>query len=350
MTTTFDLKKNGWIPSVLLFSAIVFTYRETIPVLYDQWINNEDFSHGLLILPISLYLVWKKRSELDRISISTDWRALILMVFAVGIYIVEELGAELFTTRVSMLVFAIGSVWLLFGQKVLKTLQFPLLFLFLMLPLPGFIYRNMTFPLQIISSKLSVDLLHVFGVTAYREGNVIDIGFTQFQVVTACNGLRFIMPLFTVGVLFAFMERKVLWKRLVLIAATIPLAIGANVVRIAGTGVVSLFGGVKAAEGFFHSFSGWAVFTICFAFFVGIYYLLSRMPGKVKTKTASDRWGRTDKKEVMRASPFPILLALGLILSTSGVISLLGRVPTVPLKNPLRGCLKITYFTQFLCC
>jgi exosortase D (VPLPA-CTERM-specific) len=335
MTATFDLKKNWWIPSALLISAIVFTYRDTIPALYNQWISSEDFSHGLLILPISLYLVWKKRSELERISISTDRRALILMVFAVGIYIVGELGAELFTTRVSMLVFAIGSVWLLFGRKVLKTLRFPLLFLFLMLPLPGFIYRNMTFPLQIISSKLSVDLLYILDITAYREGNVIDMGFTRFQVVEACNGLRFIMPLFTVGVLFAFTERKVLWKRLVLIASTIPLAIGANVVRIAGTGVVSLFWGAKAAEGFFHSFSGWAVFIICFASFVGIYYLLNHMPGKVKTKTASDHSGRTDKKGGMRASLFPILLALVLILSTSGFISLLGRVPPVPLKKSL---------------
>jgi exosortase D (VPLPA-CTERM-specific) len=193
----------------------------------------------------------------------------------------------------------------------------------------------MTFPLQIISSKLSVDLLHLFDVTAYREGNLIDMGFTRFQVVTACNGLRFIMPLFTVGVLFAFTERKVLWKRFVLIAVTIPLAIGANVVRIVGTGVVSLFWDAMTAEGFFHSFSGWAVFMICFAIFVGIYYLLNRMPGKVKTNAASDHRGGIDKKGEIRASPLPILLALVLILSTSGFISFFGRVSPVPLKKSL---------------
>lgn len=335
MTTIRNLDKHWWIPFVLLLSAIAFTYRETIPALYQQWMNNEDFSHGLLILPISLYLVWKKRSELFKISIQTDWRALALMVFAIMIYIVGELGAELFTTRVSMLVFAIGSVWLLFGPEVLKILRFPLLFLFLMLPLPGFIYRNMTFPLQIISSKLSVDLLHLFGVMAYREGNVIDMGFTQLQVVEACNGLRFIMPLFTVGVLFAFTERKVLWKRLVLIAATIPLAIGANVVRIAGTGVVSLFWGAKAAEGFFHSFSGWAVFMICFGLFTGIYYLLNRIPGKAKPVSTPDAMVGPKKTDRKSGSLIPILLALVLILSTSGLITFLGRVPPVPLKKPL---------------
>jgi exosortase D (VPLPA-CTERM-specific) len=335
MSATLSFEKKWLVPFVSLLSAMVFTYRETIAALYNQWMTNDDFSHGLLIIPISLYLIWKKRRELEGIPYRIDWRGLLLLIAGIMIYIAGELGAELFTTRVSMLVMAIGIVWLLFGLNVIKCITFPLLFMFLMLPLPGFIYRNMTFPLQIISSKLSVDMLHIFGVMAYREGNVIDMGFTQFQVVEACNGLRFIMPLFTVGVLFAFTNRKVLWKRLVLIAATIPLAIGANVVRIAGTGVVSLFWGAKAAEGFFHSFSGWAVFMICLGVFAGIYYLLNRMPGQLKpaaangVKDGSPEMSRT----VWRFSP--ILIAFIMILSTSSLITFLGKVPSIHLKKPL---------------
>ena len=319
----------------MVMASIFITYWETIQVLYHQWISNDDFSHGLLIVPIAVYLAWKKKDLLISVEPKTDWRALGLLIASMLVYIIGELGAELFTTRVSMIVFFIASVWFLFGIEMLRTLRFPLAFLFLMLPLPGFLYRNLTFPLQLLSSKLSVDIMHTLGIMAYREGNIIDMGFTQFEVAEACNGLRFILPLLTVGVLFAFYGAKPWWKRLVLVGITIPFAILANVMRIAGTGIISLHYGPKVAEGFFHSFSGWAVFMTCFGFFLIVNQTLKLFPDQPrKTQTARHKTGE-ERKPAFRFQLAPLVIACGIILSAVPVVGHLGQVAPRPLERPL---------------
>jgi exosortase len=195
-------------PAILVLGCLVFSYWATIQKLVAQWLRSDDYSYGLLIVPIVIYLIWQKRTELKTVNLNSDWRALPVVFFAILVCVVGELGSELFTIRVSMLIFVIGLIWFIYGFKVLKVLRFPLAFLFLMLPLPGFIYRNLTFPLQIFSSIWSVKILHRLGISAYREGNVIDIGYTQLQVVDACNGLRYILPLFTLGILFCLLCSK----------------------------------------------------------------------------------------------------------------------------------------------
>jgi len=135
------------IPGLLAAAALGVAYLPVVENLVSQWLANDDFSHGLLVLPVALYLGWQKRDRLRAVPIGTDWRAIFMLLVAGFVYVVGELGAELFTVRVSLLLFVIGLVWLLYGPWVLKVLRFPLAFLFLMLPLPGFIYRNLTFPL-----------------------------------------------------------------------------------------------------------------------------------------------------------------------------------------------------------
>jgi exosortase D (VPLPA-CTERM-specific) len=219
---------------------------------------------------------------------------------------------------------------------LIRILAFPLLFLFLMLPLPGFIYRNLTFPLQILSSKWAVSFLHLWGIMAYREGNIIDLGFTQFQVVEACNGLRFILPLFTLGVLFAFWRARPLWSRLVLIAATIPIAICANVIRIGGTGVLAKYWGPEVAEGFFHGFSGWAVFMLSFALFFVLSKVLSLIPGQKRlTKENFVSFHYPMLKRGSAPSFAALGLSLILILATPVVVHSLGNVPARPLRQSL---------------
>ena len=335
MSKSID-SRYWWLPAAIVLAAIGLSYWQTIDKLVAQMMANEDFSGGLLVAPIAAYLVWRKRDELQRVDVRPDWRGAALLVLAMGLYVVGELGAELFTIRVSMLVFVIGSVWLLYGWEVVKVLRFPLAFLFLMLPLPGFIYRNLTFPLQLISSAWSVKTLHLLGISAYREGNVIDMGFTQFQVVEACNGLRFILPLLIIGVLMAYFSRKALWKRILLVVASIPIAIFANVVRIAGTGIIARQWGVEAAEGFFHSFSGWVVFMVCFVVFALFNLLLSKIP-EPKAASAEGDGNRkdTDRSPIRKLRWPPVLAAAVAIVATPYVVNQLGSVPPVPLSRPL---------------
>jgi exosortase D (VPLPA-CTERM-specific) len=257
------------------------------------------------------------------------------MILAVGLFTVGELGAELFTTRVAIITLFIGAVWWLYGYAVVRVMAFPLLLLYLMLPLPGFVHRNLTFPLQLIASSVSVDILNTLGFLAYREGNVIDMGFSQFQVVEACNGLRFILPLLCLGVIFAFYRPMAWWKRMVLVAITVPLAVATNVFRIAGTGILAHYFGVEVAHGFFHDFSGWAVFMVCFVLFLGIAFLLSRLPGKARPR---------EPKVAREAGPASVSMkrrwvltgvALAICLITPAVVGVLGDVSPMSLKKDL---------------
>lgn len=341
--TNPDRAKNGnpltswWLPGVVLVGCLAVVYWPIIEGLVHQWLNNQDYSHGPFILPVAAYLAWRKREELQKVGYRHDWRAVSVLLLAMVIYILGELGAELFTTRLSMLVFLVGFVWLLFGLDVIRVLGFPLAFLFLMLPLPGFIYRNVTFPLQLISSRWSVEILQGLGITAFRQGNVIDLYFMVLQVAEACSGLRYIIPLFALGVLFSYFLQNVLWKRIVLILATIPISIVANVFRIAGTGIIGLYWGEEAAQGFFHSFSGWLVFLVCLGLFAVVNLVLKFLPdlsSRKKSDKASDLPDVPSRKGMNWG-----LVALGavIVLSTPAVVGSLGDVPPVPLEKELKG-------------
>jgi exosortase D (VPLPA-CTERM-specific) len=306
-------------------------YWPTLAGLLQQWLNSEDYSHGILIIPIVAYLIWHKRGELRRVDIRPQWRALPVLIFAIFVFVVGELGAELFTIRVSMIFMVFGLVWFLCGTAALRVLLFPLCFLFLMLPLPGYFHRNLTAPLQLFSSAGSVFLLQAIGISVFREGNIIDIGVTQLQVVEACSGLRYIFPLFTIGVFLAFFERKQWWANLMLVGAAIPIAVLANVVRIAGTGIIATYWGAAAADRFFHGFSGWFVFMAG----AGIYFVVYLMIRKIKTGPVASA-GAPKPFAVQHIMTWPaVIIALITIVLAAPTVAHMGDVPVRPLLRPL---------------
>jgi exosortase D (VPLPA-CTERM-specific) len=331
MTKSKNHNRAALFAAIAMPIGFLIIYWPTLLGLVKHWLKSEDYSHGLLIIPIVAYLIWHKRAELKKVEIRPDWRAFPLILLAIFIFVVGELGAELFTTRVSMVVMIFGLVWFLCGPAVLKILCFPLAFLFLMIPLPGFIHRNLTFPLQLFSSAGSVALLQVFNIPVFREGNIIDIGTTQLQVVEACSGLRYIFPLFSLGVLLAYFGQKAWWKRLILAGAAIPIAVLANVARIAGTGLIATRWGSEAAESFFHGFSGWLVFMACTGIYILLNFLLHQLPGGAGTLQPEKM-----NSPVHRALTWPaVLAAFVVVLLTGPAVAYLGEVQVRPLRQPL---------------
>ena len=208
--------KYWWLPWAITLPCITIAYREILTTLLNTWMNNDDYSHSLLIPFISLYLIWEKRKQIEQTEIQTDWRRLPILLVPAFIFIIGNFAADVNSIHISFFVLIVATVWFLYGTLFLKVIAFPLSLLFLMIPLPGFVYRQITFQLQLISSKYSVALMQQLGLIVYREGNMIDMGFAQFQVVEACNGLRFIMPLFTLCLLIAFYHKRAWWKRMVI--------------------------------------------------------------------------------------------------------------------------------------
>ena len=264
MNVLVNLRSVSWIKPIIYMVLILVVYQTTLIYLLQQW-RGEDFTYCYLIPFIFLYLVWEKRDGLSKHASSPSWKGLILLMLGITFFWLGELGGEYFTLFISFWLVFVGLCWIHLGWQKLKTITFALIIMLAMFPFPDFIYNKISVKLQLVSTQLGVAILHLTGMSAFREGNVIDLGFTQLQVVDACSGLRYVIPLMILGLLLAYFFRAAFWKRAVVFLSTIPLAILTNAMRIAITGVLFKYWGARVAEGFFHGVSAWFIFLFSLA-------------------------------------------------------------------------------------
>jgi exosortase len=167
--------------------------------------------------------------------------------------------------RFSMLVVLGGIILFLLGKECFKTLLFPLAFLIFMIPIPSVLMDRITFPMQLFASKVAARSLDLIGIPVLREGNIIQLANTSLEVAEACSGIRSLISLLALSVVFAYFSQNTTWKRIVLVLSTFPIAIIANAARVTGTGILAHHYGDQVAQGFFHGFSGWILFVVAFA-------------------------------------------------------------------------------------
>ena len=241
----------------LLLFALLF--HSAYQHLFFEW-EGEDYNYCFFVPLIFLYMLWEKRSALRLAPAIPSWSGLVPLALGIALYWLGELGGEFYTMHIGSWLVLIGFVWTYTGWSKLKIAAIPFCFLITMFPFPAFINNNLTLELKLISSKLGVVLMQWCGLTAYREGNVIDLGFTKLQVVDACSGLRYFFPLIMMGILLAYYYKASLWKKLLLVFSAIPISVVTNGLRIASVGILYQFWGPAAAEGLFHDFSGWFIF------------------------------------------------------------------------------------------
>lgn len=261
---------------VLCVVLVIALYYSTLAWLIHDW-QREDYSHSFLVPFIVLYLIWDKRAKLASTPSVSSWGGLLALLPGLAIFWLGELGGEFFTLYISFWLVIVGLAWMNIGWRKLKIIGFAMLMLLAMFPLPNIINVKLTSGLKLISSHLGVRLIQLYGLSAYREGNVIDLGFTQLQVVDACSGLRYLFPLLVMGILLAYFYRAAMWKRIVLVLSTIPLTIVTNSLRIALTGIIYKHWGAATAEGFFHGFSGWLIFIFTLVVLLGEIWVLRRI-------------------------------------------------------------------------
>jgi len=281
-------KFAGWVKAVVIAFLGFLLYRTALGYLWSRW-QGEDFSYGYFILPITLYLVWEKRGILRRIPSVRSWYFLFPLTAGAILYFIGELGGEYTALFLSLWFVAISICWSYLGWNKLKTIVFPLVFLLVMFPPPSLIYNNISLWLQLISSRLGVGMLLWVGIPAYREGNIIDLGFTQLQVVEACSGLRYLFPLVAMGALLAYRYRAGILKGTILIASAIPVTVITNSLRIASVGILYPIWGAKVAQGFFHDFSGWLIFMASLAILLGELWVLNKVFPSTVRPDGADR-------------------------------------------------------------
>jgi len=317
--------KNGWV-KLLLYIIILFAlYYSTLQWLVVKDWARADYSYGTLIPFIVLYLLWEKRSRLLEVPSRLTWNGFILFIPGILLFWLGELGGEFFAQYLSLWLIAMGLCWLNLGGRKLKIIIFPLFFALSMFPLPSFLNVKVTFGLKLISTKIGVLMMRASGMSAFQDGNVIDLGFTQLQVVDACSGLRYLFPLIVLGILMAYFFRSRWWKKILIVLSTIPITILTNSLRIALTGILSERFGSKAVEGFFHDFEGWLIFMVAFACLAAEMFILAKFfPESVEDKPISSPPISTNTS-IAATSPFLVkqpqfilsvlLLTLTLVLS-----------------------------------
>jgi exosortase len=195
-----------------------------------------------------------------------------MIVFGLIILIFGIYGVDLFTSRISFVFLLTGLVWTFFGGQMLRQLLFPIMVLLLAIPFPAIIFNQITFPLQLMASRLASMILPLLGVPVLQEGNVIELPVMKLEVAEACSGIRSLMSLFTLAVFYGYFLERTTKRRVVLALASIPIAVAANVARIVGTGLCVQYWDPDKALGFFHEFSGWVMFVIS----LGCLYLVHR--------------------------------------------------------------------------
>ena len=266
------------LPKGLVIAGLVAgLYGPVLIRMIVQWWQDPDYSHGFIVPLFVGYVLYQRRHQLRQVPLEPSNLGLPVMVGAIGFLLAGSLGAELFVARFSLL-FLLGGMLLFFaGWKMLRAVAFPLAFLALMIPLPAIIYNQVTFPLQLLASRLSSSGLELVGVPVLREGNVLVLPNYSLEVVEACSGIRSLMSLIALAVAYGYFVEKRNYVRITLVVLMLPIAVASNAMRVMGAGVLTYLFGPRAAEGFFHLFQGWLIFVSAVACMLLVHWLLSHL-------------------------------------------------------------------------
>ena len=258
---TLQRDRGSWLRPLALLGLIIVMYAAVVPRLVLHWWNDPNYSHGLLVVPLAAYLVWIQRKVILAAAATPGSRGLAITLMGCGTYVVGVLGAELFLSRLSLAIVLAGVVWTFWGKERLVQLAFPFLLVLSVIPLPAIVYNQLAAPLQLFASWVSAAALQAVGVPIYQDGNVLHLAGVSLGVEEACSGLRSMSSLAILALLIGHFREAGLGTCLLLLVLSVPVAVAANVLRVAGTALLVEFGDLSLAMGFYHTFAGWLVFV-----------------------------------------------------------------------------------------
>jgi exosortase len=277
VTNNLAERRYPFIWPAILLGLIGLLFSEVLKGLVLQWWNDSDYSFGFFVPIFSLFILWCERERWMKSEIKPTNLGFVVMLGAVALLFLGSLGAELFISRISMLFLLAGMVLFLAGWSFLRAVSFPLAYLIWMVPIPVVIYNQITFPLQLLASRMATAGLELIHVPVLRDGNILVLSNYSLEVVEACSGIRSLMSLVALAVAYGYLASRRRWIRYVLAALMVPIAIATNAIRIMGAGILARRFGPAAAEGFLHEFSGWAVFLVALALMFGSHWILRRV-------------------------------------------------------------------------
>ena len=328
-----SIPRTPWKP-IAIAAALGFVYFSVLRKLGYDWWTDENYSHGLLIPLIIGYILWAERERLGRVPQrpSLLWGGLMVVFALLGLW-VGTAGAELYVQRMSLVLMLAGIAIYFWGWRLLRLLMVPLGLLILAIPIPNILFNKIAFPLQLFASRCAVWAMRLFDIPVLRQGNVIELmprgarETKKLEVVEACSGIRSLMTLVTLAVVFAYFTRPRskdgdgdgssgggrflnrvksygFWRSIILVGSAVPIAILTNALRVSGTGVLAHYYGTEVADGFFHSFSGWVVYIVAFLLLFAVGWLLDRIGRRGKNDGGGGKSKATAQEaKVVKSEP-----------------------------------------------
>ncbi len=248
---------------VAVLAALLFSYREGLLLMVGWWERMPEYNHGYLIPVVAAYLLLLCADRYRQITPKRAWSGLLVVLLGLLLLVLGELSAVYTIIQYGFLVALTGMVITAIGWRATLVIWTPLAYLFFMIPLPDFVYKNLSAELQLLSSEFGVAFLRMVGVSVFLEGNVIDLGQFQLQVAEACSGLRYLFPLMSFGFLCACIYKGRVWQKVFIFVSSIPITLFMNSFRIAVIGILVDNFGISQARGFLHDFEGWIIFMAC---------------------------------------------------------------------------------------
>lgn len=253
---------------------LILAYFIPLKHLVEQWATDEDVGHGFFVPVVFGYIVWTRRESLMALEWKPAWWGLALMAWGFLQAYIGMLGAELFLQRSAFLISLVGLLLVLGGKALVREMAFPLLLLPFMIPIPTVIYNQITFPLQLFASRVAEILLGAINIPVLREGNVLELASQKLDVAEACSGIRSLLSLSFLALVYAYFFDKKPWMRLALFLGVLPIAIAANAGRVTITGILSEHD-TELAKGVFHEMEGFVIFAIAFAMIFVLHMLIN---------------------------------------------------------------------------
>jgi len=277
-----------WVTLAWFAALLIGAYFPILRKLVDQWMTDDDVSHGFFVPIVAGYIVWQRREALMSLTWKPAWWGLGLLIWSGIQAFLGMLGAELFLQRTAFLEALVGLLLIMGGTTAIRALLFPLLLLPFMIPIPTVIYNQITFPLQLFASQVAEYCLLLINIPVLRDGNILELASQKLSVAEACSGIRSLLMLTFLSLVYSYFFDSKVWMRWALFFCTIPIAILANAGRVTITGILSEID-TDLATGIFHETEGFVIFGIAFAILAFTHVAINWIAGiRNQPKLASD--------------------------------------------------------------